>query len=269
MDFRNIVVSLKAAGYSPRKAGAKIAHDIVLKAIESAGFHDKVTIKGGVVMSGITGAVRRATIDMDLDFLGYSLGDTSIRRFVQRLDRVAECEIQILGEVQELRQQEYKGKRVNLVLTDDFGYSIKTKIDIGVHSNKSIEQVDFRFKVITGDEGVVLLVNPKEQIFVEKLKSLLRLGVVSTRYKDVYDMFYLSGHLDANVLGAYLRMYIFDDGVMLENNVRDILRRLERIFSSKTFLRRMANPDNAWLDEPVGTVVETLIGFFMRMVDEP
>ena len=117
MDFMNIVASLKAAGYSPRKAGAKIAHDIVLKAIESAGFHDKVTIKGGVVMSGITGAVRRATIDMDLDFLGYSLGDTSIRRFVQRLDRVAECEIQILGEVQELRQQEYKGKRVNLVLT--------------------------------------------------------------------------------------------------------------------------------------------------------
>jgi hypothetical protein len=67
MDFRNIVASLKAAGYSPRKAGAKIAHDIVLKAIESAGSHDKVTIKGGVVMSGITGAVRRATIDMDLD----------------------------------------------------------------------------------------------------------------------------------------------------------------------------------------------------------
>lgn len=65
MNFRDIAASLKTVGYSPRKADAKIAHDIVLKAIEDAGFHDQVTIKGGVVMSGITDAVRRATIDMD------------------------------------------------------------------------------------------------------------------------------------------------------------------------------------------------------------
>ena len=49
---------------------------------------------------------------------------------------------------------------------------------------------------------------------------------------------------------------------MLENDVRDIERRLGRIFSSKTFLKRMANPDYAWLDEPVETVVGTLLEFF-------
>ena len=49
MDFKAIAATLKDVGYSPRKADAKIAHDIVLKAIEDAGFHDKVTIKGGVV----------------------------------------------------------------------------------------------------------------------------------------------------------------------------------------------------------------------------
>ena len=69
MDFKSIAASLKALGYTPRKADAKIAHDIVLKAIEAAGFHDKVTIKGGVVMSGMTEAVRRATMDMDFDYL--------------------------------------------------------------------------------------------------------------------------------------------------------------------------------------------------------
>ena len=253
---------LRASGYPPRKADAKIAHDIVLKAIEDAGFHDKVTIKGGVVMSGITDAVRRATIDMDFDFLGYPLSDVSIRRFVQRLNRVAGCEIRIDGEIQELRQNEYRGKRVNLVLTDDAGRLVKTKVDIGVHGNKSIEQVDFRFKVISDDAGVVLLVNPKEQIFVEKLKSLLRLGVVSTRYKDVYDLFYLCRRVDVRVLEDYLRMYIFEDGAMLENDVRDIERRLGRIFSSKTFLKRMANPDYAWLEEPVETVAGTLLEFF-------
>lgn len=265
MDFRIMAESLKAAGYPPRKADAKIAHDIVLKAIDEAGFHDKVTIKGGVVMSGITDAVRRATIDMDFDFLEYSLGDDSIRRFVERLDRAAGCEIRIDGEVQELRQSEYKGKRIRLILTDDAGHSVKTKVDIGVHGNKSIEQVDFRFKVISDEGGVVLLVNPNEQIFTEKLKSLLRLGVVSTRYKDVYDMFYLCSRVDADVLRDYLRMGIFEDEGMIENDVAGVSRRLERIFSNKTFLKRMANPDYAWLDEPVETIVGALLEFFRRL----
>ena len=262
MNFKDIAATLKKSGYSPKKADAKIAHDIVLKAIEDAGFHDKVTIKGGVVMSGITDAVRRATIDMDVDFLGYSLGDASIQRFVQRLNRVADCDIRIDGPITELRQKEYKGKRINLALTDEAGRSIRTKVDIGVHSNKAIPQEDFQFKVITDSNNVVLLVNPKEQIFVEKLKSLLRLGVISTRYKDVYDLFYLHSRIDARVLSDYLRICIFDDSSMLEKNVVDIERRLARIFSSKTFLKRMANPDYAWIDDSVDAVVKGLLEFF-------
>lgn len=261
MDFRDIARPLKAAGYPPRKANAKIAHDIVLKAIDDSGFHDNVTIKGGDVMSGMTNAVRRATIDMDFDFLGYSLGDTSIKRFIQRLNKVAGCEIRLDGEIQELRQREYNGKRVSLVLTDDAGHSIKTKIDIGMHSNKKIEQVDFQFKVIAGDSKVILLVNPKEQIFAEKLKSLLRLGVVSTRYKDVYDLYYLSERVDAAILRECFRIYIFDDKEMFENDIHDIEKRLARIFASKVFLKRMANPDYARLDEPAENIARKLLGF--------
>ena len=180
-------------------------------------------------------------------------------------NRVAECEIRLDGEVQELHQREYKGKRIILILTDDKGRSIKTKVDIGVHGNKSIEQVDFQFKVIPDNDGVVLLVNPKEQIFTEKLKSLLKLGVVSTRYKDVYDMFYLSSRIDSRVLGEYIRMHIFEDGEMLENDMRDIEGRLGRIFSSKTFLKRMSNPDYAWLDVAPEKVAADIVSFISSL----
>lgn len=265
MDFGIIATALKANGYSPRKADAKIAHDIVLKAIEDSGFHDQVTIKGGVVMSGITNAVRRATIDMDFDFLGYSLGDASVRRFVEKLNLVSECEINIDGAIQELQQQEYKGKRVCLVLTDDAGHSIKTKIDIGVHTNKTIKQVDFRFKAISNGADVVLLVNSKEQIFVEKLKSLLRLGAISTRYKDIYDLFYLCSRIDTKMLSEYIRTCIFEDAGMIENDIQDIEQRLGKIFSNKTFLKRMANPNYAWLDEPAESITKTLLEFFNKL----
>ena len=38
MNFKDIAATLRKSGYSPKKADAKIAHDIVLKAIEDAGF---------------------------------------------------------------------------------------------------------------------------------------------------------------------------------------------------------------------------------------
>ena len=56
-------------------------------------------------------------------------------------------------------------------------------------------------------------------------------------------------------------MCIFEDKDMLENNVGDITNRLEQIFSNKTFLKRMARPDYAWLDESSENVVKTLLDF--------
>ena len=40
--------------------------------------------------------------------------------------------------------------------------------------------------------GVSLLINSKEQMFTEKLRSILKFGPLSTRYKDIFDIYYLS-----------------------------------------------------------------------------
>jgi hypothetical protein len=69
-------------GYKRASARAKIAHDVVLAAIKASGMKDYVTIKGGVVMSGMTQAARRATMDMDADFVRYSLSNVAIEKFV-------------------------------------------------------------------------------------------------------------------------------------------------------------------------------------------
>ena len=54
MVFNQLRVKLMAKGYTTDTANAKIAHDVVLDAVEKAGFHDNLTVKGGVVMSGST-----------------------------------------------------------------------------------------------------------------------------------------------------------------------------------------------------------------------
>ena len=62
ISFRKIISELESIGYANGPAQAKLAHDIVLKALEKCGFGKNVTVKGGVVMSSITGDIRRATV---------------------------------------------------------------------------------------------------------------------------------------------------------------------------------------------------------------
>ena len=73
ISFAEGIAALEAVGYANAPAMAKLAHDIVLKAMEKSGFARNVTIKGGVVMSSLTGDIRRATMDMDVDFVRYGI----------------------------------------------------------------------------------------------------------------------------------------------------------------------------------------------------
>ena len=88
--FRTRIAALEAEGYANGPAQAKLAHDIVLAALAMSGAAPHVAVKGGVLMGSLTGDVRRATMDLDIDFVRRPLSDESVderrlRRFVALL----------------------------------------------------------------------------------------------------------------------------------------------------------------------------------------
>ena len=97
MNLEKMAEKYRDAGYSERNADARVCQDIVLKAIARSNLGRNVTIKGGVVMRSITGNVRRATEDLDLDFIRYSLEDESIRYFISKLNCLEGIRIEIKG----------------------------------------------------------------------------------------------------------------------------------------------------------------------------
>ena len=62
-------------GYALNDARSKVAQDVVLTKICKSNFKNHITIKGGVVMHSISNSIRRATRNLDLDFIKYSLED--------------------------------------------------------------------------------------------------------------------------------------------------------------------------------------------------
>ncbi|HIU12417.1 MAG TPA: nucleotidyl transferase AbiEii/AbiGii toxin family protein [Candidatus Onthocola stercorigallinarum] len=100
------------------------------------------------------------------------------------------------------------------------------------------------------NDSVNLLINSCEQIFTEKLKSLLKFGFRSTRYKDLFDFYYLiaNNKLHKEKLLYTFNIIIFNDSSMKEKTIDDILLRLKKIFNSKIYRSNLTNPKVNWLD---------------------
>ena len=118
MNLYEEIEKIKKQGYSEADAQSKLGQDIVLKAIFDSGMARNVTIKGGVVMRSISGSSRRATQDLDLDFIRYSISDESVQKFVEKLNCIDGLSIKLTGKIIELNHQDYKGKRIGITFTD-------------------------------------------------------------------------------------------------------------------------------------------------------
>lgn len=269
MDLEDIVRHNIENGYELIDARSKVAQDIILSKISKSKFKNNITIKGGVVMHSISNSVRRAT--RDLDFIKYSLKDKSIIDFIDKLNSVGDnITVKIIGKIEELHHQDYSGKRVYIKISDVNNYEIDTKLDIGVHKLFELEQHDYYFNLDAMEDGVSLLINSPEQIFTEKLKSLLKLGFRSTRYKDLFDFYYLINYdkLDRKKLLKSFQVIIFDDNTMFEETLENIYSRLNSIFKSNAYKRNLTNPKNNWLDIPINDAIEKVLNYIEELSKE-
>lgn len=124
-----------------------------------------------------------------------------------------------------------------------------------------LEQEEYCFDVCMDDEGASLLKNSKEQSVTEKLRALLIFGVNDKRYKDIYDMYYLKDHVDSTKLLQYIKLLIFDDVMMRENSMEDIVRRVEKSFKDKSYLKRISTSRQRWIDEKIEVITKGIVDF--------
>lgn len=267
-ELEKMAAGYRSEGYSQLLAEARVCQDIVLKAIAESSLSRNVTIKGGVVMRSITGNVRRATRDIDFDFIRYSIDEKSIRAFVEKLNCLEGITIEIAGSIEELSQHEYRGKRVWINILDDHGSTFRSKIDLGVHKNLQINQEEYCFDVCMDDDGASLMINSKEQIFAEKLRALVKLGTFSGRVKDIFDLCYLSEFMDAEALMKCLHTFILDDPEMRENNLQAIIQRVNKVFSDKDFCHAVetSRRDN-WLGIRASVAFERILSLLKSLPD--
>lgn len=268
MNLQELIQKYVKTGYTDGDASAKVCQDLILTAISNSKYSQNITIKGGVVMHNLSNDMRRATRDLDLDFIKYSLEDNSIRNFINELDRsLKDISFEITDDIVPLHHQDYNGKRVFIKIKDNFNNEIDTKLDIGVHKLFELEQEQYMFDFNTINLGANLLINSPEQIFTEKLKSLLKFNIRSTRYKDIFDFYYLIDNnlLDKEKLEKCFKVLIYDDETSSINNIMDLINEFKKITDSRLYKANLNNPKYNWLDKNIDEVINKVQEYLTSM----
>jgi hypothetical protein len=134
-----------------------------------------------------------------------------------------------------------------------------------------ITQEEFFFDISGHEESISLLANSKEQVFGEKLTSLLKWGVASTRYKDIHDLYYLSHRteFDRVRLERYLDRWVYaNDAAWLPiTDAAGIGENLSAILNDDIYRRGLASSRDKWLDiaddEAINWLIAVLVLFIL------
>ena len=83
----------------------------------------------------------------------------------------------------------------------------------------------------------------------------------SRRYKDIFDLYYLSSKIDVMKLLKCLETYIFMDSGMKENNMEDIILRVSTTLNNRTFQNRLNTSRRKWINKDIKQIIVELIVF--------
>jgi len=168
---------------------------------------ESIVIKGGMLISAMTGIDMRATKDLDATIIGNRL---SVQDFEKIAHDVIAVELDDNIHYEFVRTEEimqdnnYPCCRIHLRAL--LG-KMNAKIEIDLTSGDAItpKEIDFGFPSLFGGEKIKILAYNLETILAEKMTAVLDLGVFNTRAKDFYDIYLLANTLSDKLDNAVLQ----------------------------------------------------------------
>ena len=86
----------------------------------------------------------------------------------------------------------------------------------------------------------------------------MKFGPLSTRYRDIFDLYWLvtEGKLDKKLISDYMKILIFDTDIEI-NNKEDISNIIDLVLSDNMFIQNLSNNNN-WTGQGIAKILETI-----------
>lgn len=164
----------------------------ILVRISMSPYSDNFVLKGGLLLSSISGIQSRTTMDMDTMLKGLNLEKENVTQILSdifSIDATDNITFQIL-DVDDIRDRDtYGGYRFKIVGLLE---NIKNFLSIDVSTGDIItpSAINYQYKMIFKDEYILIKSYNSETILAEKFQTILENNGSKGRMKDYYDIWF-------------------------------------------------------------------------------
>jgi predicted nucleotidyltransferase component of viral defense system len=165
----------------------------ILERLSISKYKNNFILKGGLLLSSIMGIDTRTTMDMDTCIKGINLTDGQLYEVLQEIlnidvgDNVS-FEIKNSKPIRE--EDTYGGLRYNIVAKFD-NIRVDLSIDIATGDLITPREIEYDYKMMFEDRNLKIMTYNIESIIAEKFQTVIARGILNSRMKDYYDLYYL------------------------------------------------------------------------------
>lgn len=202
----------KEHGLKPQEVLQMYLFEHLLMRLAKSSYADKFVLKGGLLISSMTGIYQRTTMDMDATVVGMDMDEETVANALREIcaTDVGDGMTYAFERIEPIREDdEYANWRAHLKAK--YGrIDAPVKVDITTGDAIYPSQVRHKFELMFDQGALDVLSYHPATVLAEKLETVLSRGVANTRGRDFYDLY------------AIPRYY---SGVINEQDLREALRR--------------------------------------------
>lgn len=220
----------------------------ILARISRSSYRDNFVLKGGLLLSSISGIKSRTTMDMDTMLKGIDLEReriTNVLSEIFSIDAQDRITFQILG-VEDIREKDtYGGYRLKIVGQLE---NIRNFLTIDVSTGDIItpSEVNYQYKMIFDDEYILIKSYNSETILAEKFQTILENNGSKGRMKDYYDVWFFVNFRWEGIDFDLLNQAIFNTFKQRETaNDLERVNEILNIISNSSILKKRWNEYSA------------------------
>ena len=165
----------------------------VLERLSKSEYRENFIIKGGLLLSSIMGISTRTTMDMDTSVKGINLTDTELYKILKEILDINigdNVKFQIINSTPIREEDDYGGLKYNIVAIFD-NLRVNLSIDIATGDTITPKEIEYNYKMLFEDRKLQIMTYNIESIIAEKFQTVVSRGILNSRMKDYYDLYYL------------------------------------------------------------------------------
>lgn len=183
----------KQQNLKPQEVFQMYFFERVLKRIEKSRYRDIFIIKGGLLIASLIGIESRTTMDMDVTIKGMAVNKDNITSMMKEiLKKDTDDGITFsLKDISEIRENDdYEHYRIS-IMAHLGKINNPMKLDITTGDFITPKEQLYEYPLMFDSGYINIMAYPIETILAEKIETIIRRNIATTRMRDFYDVYVL------------------------------------------------------------------------------